>query len=110
MGSGELGKWALYDCSGFLGINLGTGRRSGFDIPQAKVLENLFDHLLILYDADDFHLSGTFRQLWVKLSGLLFVDGQGLTPILLKPKAGMGQKFRKDGPFKIGKFSSGLFS
>jgi hypothetical protein len=29
----------LYDCFGFLGSSLGTGRSSRFDIPQAKMLE-----------------------------------------------------------------------
>ena len=51
-------------------INLGTGRWSGFDISQAKVLENLFDHILILYDADYPHLTETFRtSQWVYLPG-----------------------------------------
>jgi hypothetical protein len=34
---------------------IGPGREPGFDKPQAKVLENLRDDLLILYKADDAH-------------------------------------------------------
>ena len=32
----------VYDCFGFLGSSLDIGRRPGFDIPQAKMLEDLF--------------------------------------------------------------------
>ena len=34
---------------------VGPGREPGFGKPQAKVLENLRDDLLILYKADDVH-------------------------------------------------------
>mgnify|MGYP001821847822 CR=1 FL=1 len=44
-------------------INSGrdTGRRPGFDIPQAKMFEDLFHDLLVLDHADDLHRSRALR-------------------------------------------------
>jgi hypothetical protein len=50
----------------------------GLHLPEAQVLEDLFDDILILYHTDDFHLGGAFRA-----SQMVYLPGSspGQAPI-----------------------------
>ena len=61
IGRGELGEGRVDAIFGNLWWAGGFGRRPGFYFPQAKMLEDLLDDLLVLYDAYDLHRAGAFR-------------------------------------------------
>jgi hypothetical protein len=66
--------WAIF--IGLTALDWGWGfarhTSGGFHLPQTQVLEDLFDDVLILDHADDFHLRGTFgASQWVHFVNLL---------------------------------------